>query len=83
MSLPTFERPMVTPRLWRSQRNAILAGVCGGLSEKFSIDSTLMRVLYAGFTLMSGIVPGFALYVILWAITRRHDPRLFPQEHDY
>ena len=32
-------------KLYRSQTDRKLAGVCGGLGEKFNVDMTLVRVL--------------------------------------
>lgn len=64
----------VRPRLWRSQRNRAIAGVLGGLAEKFKVDPTFVRVLYAVLTLFSGVFPGVVLYLLLWGITNKHAP---------
>jgi PspC domain len=39
-----------TRRLYRSRTNRKLAGVCGGLSEYFNTDATLIRVLFVVIT---------------------------------
>lgn len=35
---------METKRLYRSNSNRMLAGVCGGIAEYFNIDPTLVRL---------------------------------------
>lgn len=60
--------PAVKPRLWRSPTSKVLAGVVGGLAERFKMDTALMRILYALFTFFSGIVPGVFVYLLLWYI---------------
>ncbi len=52
--------------LYRSQDNRILAGVCGGLGEYFSIDPVLVRLGWILLTLVWGI--GLVLYVVAWFI---------------
>lgn len=66
--LPHRNPPLVEPRLWRSADNKVIAGVVGGLAERMKIDPTLARVLYAMFSLFSGMFPGFLIYVLLWYI---------------
>jgi phage shock protein PspC (stress-responsive transcriptional regulator) len=36
-------------RLFRSERDKMLAGVCGGLGEYFNIDPTLVRLAWVIF----------------------------------
>ncbi len=53
-------------RLYRSRRDKMIGGVCGGLAEYFIIDPVLMRVLFVVLTIGSGI--GLLSYIILWII---------------
>lgn len=55
-------------RLYRSRKNRILAGVCGGLGEYFSIDPTIMRVIYIILLIFTAVVPLIVLYLLLWVI---------------
>jgi phage shock protein C len=55
-------------RLMRSAIDRKIAGVCGGIGEYFAVDSTLVRLLWAFITLVSGIVPGILAYVVGWLI---------------
>lgn len=53
-------------RLYRSN-NGMIAGVCGGIADYFSLDPTLVRVGYillSIFTLFSGVIA----YIILWLV---------------
>ncbi len=61
--------------LRRSNRDARIAGVCGGIAEYFGLDATLVRAGYVAVTVLSGVVPGLILYVLLIAVIPR---RSFP-----
>ncbi len=50
-------------RLYRSNRNRMLCGVCGGLAEYFAVDPTLVRLIWAAVSL-AGILPGVLAYII-------------------
>lgn len=54
--------------LRRSRTNRMIAGVVGGLAERFRIDPTLARVLYVVGSIMSAAFPGLLVYIILWVI---------------
>lgn len=56
-----------TKRLARSE-DRILAGVCGGLADYFSLDPTLVRAAYVLLSIISVAFPGILLYLILWVI---------------
>ena len=53
-------------RLYRSKRNRIIAGVCGGLGEYFKIDPVLIRLIWVIITVIYGA--GILAYLILWII---------------
>jgi len=52
---------MEPKRLFKSQTNKIIAGVCGGLAEYFDVDPVIMRVLFVLLAFFGG--SGFVLYV--------------------
>lgn len=54
----------MTKRLYKSQTNKVIAGVCGGIGEYFDIDPVLIRLLYLLLTVFTGIVPGALGYII-------------------
>jgi len=49
---------MESKRLYRSRRNRILAGVCGGIGEYFNIDPVIIRILAV-------VIPGFGWFAYL------------------
>ena len=52
-----------TRRLYRSLRQRMVGGVCGGLGEYLAIDPTLIRVLFILASIFGG--HGVLLYLIL------------------
>jgi phage shock protein C len=52
-------------RLTRSNRNKMIAGVCGGLAEYLNVDPTVMRVLYVLVSVFSVAFPGIIAYIVL------------------
>lgn len=54
-------------KLTRSRSNRMLAGVCGGLAEYFSIDPSVVRIGYALLTLFTAFA-GVPVYLIMWLI---------------
>lgn len=50
-------------RLYRSQRDKKIFGLCGGLAESFNVDVTLLRLIVVITTIFSGGTVGF-LYIV-------------------
>ena len=51
-------------RLYRSNKNRMICGVCGGIAEYFGIDPTIVRVGWVVLTIFTGGVGGFLAYVV-------------------
>lgn len=70
---------MATPykKLYRSRKERMIAGMCGGLGEYFGIDPTLVRVMFVLAALFGG--PGILAYLILLVIVPE-EPRGQPTE---
>lgn len=51
-------------KLYLSQTDKKIAGVCGGIAEYLAIDSTLVRLGWVAMTILTGIVPGVIGYII-------------------
>jgi phage shock protein C len=49
-------------RLYKSEDNRVLAGVCGGIGEYFNIDPTLIRLAWIIFCALGG--SGVLAYII-------------------
>ena len=52
---------------YRSRRDKIVGGVCGGLAKTLGWDPTLVRILYVIVSIASAAFPGILVYIILWA----------------
>jgi len=61
-------------RLYLSNTDKKLAGVCGGLGEYFEIDSTLVRLLTVVIAVPTGIIPMLIAYIVGWMIIPRKSP---------
>ena len=48
---------MEQKRLYRSTRNKMICGVCGGIAEYFNIDPTLVRLGVLAYFICSVIIP--------------------------
>ncbi len=53
-------------RLYRSTREKMIGGVCGGLGEYFEIDPVLIRILFVVATFVGG--SGILAYILCWII---------------
>lgn len=49
-------------KLYRSNQNRMIAGVCGGIAEYFSLDPTLVRLGWVLFCALGG--SGILAYII-------------------
>lgn len=54
----------MTPRLSRSQTDRVIAGVAGGVAQRFGFSSTLVRLAWVVSVVFGGF--GIAAYLILW-----------------
>ena len=55
---------MNNKKLYRSNTDKKLCGVCGGLAEYFEIDSTIIRLLWVVMTFFSAAFPGVLAYIV-------------------
>ena len=53
-------------KLYRSNKNKVLAGVCGGIGEYLDVDPIIIRLLWLLFAL--GMGTGIIVYIIAWLI---------------
>ncbi len=52
----------------RRSKNKMIAGVCAGLAEYFSLDPAIVRVAYVLISIFSAAFPGILIYIILWVV---------------
>jgi phage shock protein PspC (stress-responsive transcriptional regulator) len=55
-----------TKRLYRSKKDRMLGGVCGGIAEYFDVDPTIVRLIWVLLALTYGT--GILAYLIAWII---------------
>ena len=58
----TNENSTQTKRLYRSRKDKMIAGVCGGFAEYLNIDPVLVRIAWIAFTFLGG--SGLIVYII-------------------
>ncbi|MBP5744234.1 MAG: PspC domain-containing protein [Oscillospiraceae bacterium] len=78
---PASSRPKEKKRLFRDPTNKMLGGVCSGLAAYFKCDVVLIRIIFIGLCVLTGVVscrPGVGnhffsvnlpvpiIYIILW-----------------
>jgi phage shock protein C len=53
-------------KLYRSRKDKMIAGVCGGLAEHFNIDPTWVRLLFVLLFFVGGCA--LLVYLLMWLI---------------
>jgi phage shock protein C len=56
----------MSPQLSRSETDRVIAGVAGGIAQRFGVNSTLVRLAWVLFVLFGGF--GILAYLILWVV---------------
>jgi phage shock protein C len=56
-------------RLYKSEDNRVLCGVCGGLGDYFGIDATIIRLIWVLLCIAGG--SGLLIYIIAAIIIPR------------
>jgi len=57
---------MEPKRLFRSRKDRILGGVCGGLGTYFNLDPVLMRLIWVVLFFFAGF--GLLAYIVAWIV---------------
>ncbi len=53
-------------KLYRSERNKKIAGVCAGIGEHMDTDPTIVRLVIIVLAVITGIIPMIIAYLIAW-----------------
>jgi len=53
---------------FRRSSDQVIAGVCGGIAEKFGWRPNRVRLAYVLLSIFSAAFPGILVYVILWLV---------------
>jgi phage shock protein C len=70
--------PWSTRRLYRSQRDRKIAGICGGLGDYFNCDSTLVRFAWVVLTFLSAGIAILLYLVLILVIPNEGEVRRSP-----
>lgn len=67
-------------KLYRSRKDYMIAGVCGGIAEYFDVDSTLVRLLAVLITLLGGA--GVVAYIIAWIVIPKNPEQVSDEDFE-
>ena len=68
---------METKKIYRSDKNKILAGVFGGLGEYLNIDPVIFRLLWILVFIFTAFIPGLIAYFLaIIVIPKRYEQEL-------
>ena len=59
---------MANSGLYRSNQQSMIAGVMGGIAERFGWNANLLRLIFVIVSIMSAAFPGILVYLILWLV---------------
>lgn len=68
-------------KLYRSNKDAMLGGVCGGIAEYFTIDPVIIRLLFGAAAVLGG--SGILLYFICWVLIPEKPRGQMDEEYEY
>lgn len=54
--------------LYRSNHSNMVAGVMGGIAERFGWNANLLRIIFVLISVMSAAFPGILVYLVLWLV---------------
>jgi phage shock protein C len=64
----------MTPKLGRSETDRVVAGVAGGIAQRFGLNSTLVRLAWLLSVFFGGF--GVLVYLILWIVLPKGSPHI-------
>ncbi len=59
-------------RLYRSKKDKVLGGVCGGIADYLGVDPVIVRLVWILVTIAS-LGFGLIAYVVAWLIVPEHE----------
>ena len=68
-------------KLYRDENRKVIAGVCAGLADYFSVDVTIVRLLFVLTLIYHG--GGTLAYIVLWIVVPRRNVALNDPTVDY
>jgi len=68
-------------RLYRSRRDKVISGVCGGIADYFDLDSTIIRLAWVILIFLGGT--GLVAYIIAAIIVPEEPENVFHESKDW
>lgn len=68
---------MAEKRLYRSEKDRMIGGVCGGIAEYFNTDPVIIRIIAV--ILLFAWSFGFWAYIILWIVVPTKSQVIIPK----
>lgn len=68
---------MANVGLYRSNRSNMIAGVMGGIAERFGWNANLLRLIFVLVSCMSAAFPGIIVYLVLWLIMPKRQNAIY------
>ena len=60
-------------KLLRRSNDKMIAGVCGGIAERFGWSPNIVRIIYVLVSICSIAFPGILVYIVLWFVMPKAD----------
>jgi phage shock protein C len=67
-------------RLYRSRTNRMISGVCAGLGEFFSIDPTVVRLIFVVVGIAGWVFPAVLIYIVMAIVIPEEPGRYMPTD---
>ncbi|MGO9178754.1 MAG: PspC domain-containing protein [Candidatus Limnocylindrales bacterium] len=61
-------------RLYRSASERVLAGLCGGLADRYDLDPALVRLVWVVVDVFTGVFPLLLVYIVMAMIVPEEPP---------
>lgn len=65
---PINDHETTFKKLYRSNKNKMVAGVCAGVAKLLEVDVTIVRLFFLFFMIITGVVPMVLTYFVAWII---------------
>jgi phage shock protein PspC (stress-responsive transcriptional regulator) len=53
-------------KLYRLEKNKLIAGICAGIADAYSLDPTVVRLAVVFLTILTAFWPGVITYLVAW-----------------
>lgn len=70
-------------RLYKSADNKVVMGVLGGFGDYFNVDPVILRVLYAGISIFTAVIPGIIAYLVAALLMPNNPNPVVHSEHHH